>query len=140
MSAHLFVSTSGSDAFLTLHLEDVDPGGNADEITGGWDTLSFRALDRARSTTIGRDLVPFHPYTRSSVEAISGGKVYDWWVEIRPSAVRLKAGHRLRLSVQTADAVRFLPTGPKLAAMAGSAVSLYHDAEHPSYVVLPVTR
>jgi len=140
MSAHLFVSTSGSDAFLTLHLEDVDPGGNADEITGGWDTLSFRALDRARSTTIGRDLVPFHPYTRSSVEAISGGKVYDWWVEIRPSAVRLKAGHRLRLSVQTADAVRFLPTGPKLAAMAGSAISLYHDAEHPSYVVLPVTR
>jgi putative CocE/NonD family hydrolase len=140
MSAHLFVSTTGSDAFLTLHLEDVDPSGNADEITGAWDSLSFRALDMPRSTRIGRDIVPFHPYTKDSVETIEAGKVYDWWVEIRPSAVRLKAGHRLRLSVQPSDAARFLPTVPKVAAMAGSAVSLYHDRQHASYVVLPVTR
>jgi len=140
MSAHLYVSTTGSDAFLTLHLEDVDPSGNADEITGGWDTLSFGALDRSRSTRIGRDIVPFHPYTKASVETITGGKVYDWWVEIRPTAARLKAGHKLRLSIQPSDSVRFLPTAPKTAAMAGSAVSIYHDAEHPSYIVLPVTR
>lgn len=140
MSAHLFVSTTASDAFLTLHLEDVDPDGNAEEITGGWDSLSFRALDPTRSTPIGRDIVPFHPYTRSSVQTIASGKVYDWWIEIRPTAVRVKAGHRLRLSVQPSDAARFLPTVPKVASMAGSVVSLYHDAQHPSYIVLPVTR
>ena len=139
MSAHLFVSTSAKDAFVTLHVEDVDPAGNANELTGGWDTLSFRALDRARSIPAERDIIPFHPYTKASVQPITSGAVYDWWVEIRPTAALLKAGHTLRLSVQASDAVRFLPTAPSTAKMAGGALSLYHDATHASYLVLPVT-
>src|SRR5205807_1073945 len=36
MSAHLFVSTSRSDAFVTLHVEDVDPATRtATEISSG---------------------------------------------------------------------------------------------------------
>jgi predicted acyl esterase len=140
MSARLHVSTTGSDAFVTLHLEDVAPDGTASEITGGWDTLSLRALDMRRSTRVGRDIIPFHPYTQDSVQQIESGRVYEWWVEIRASAARLEPGHRLRLSVQPSDAVRFLPTAPKTAAMAGSALTLHHDRQYPSYVVLPVTR
>lgn len=141
MSAHLFVSSSRTDAFVTLHLEDVDPAtGQADELTSGWDTLSFRALDRDRSDRLGSaGLLPFHPYTKASVETISSGKVYDWWVEIRPVAAHIPAGHLLRLSITTSDAVRFLPTAPNLAASVGSVLSVYHDAEHPSTIVLPVT-
>jgi predicted acyl esterase len=141
MSAHLFVSTSRSDAFVTVHLEDVNPAtGAAKELTSGWDTLSFRALDPASSTQLGTaGLLPFHPYTRASVQHIAAGNVYDWWLEIRPVAARLPAGHRLRLSLQTSDAARFLPTVPALAASAGSVLSVYHDAKHPSVVVLPVT-
>jgi putative CocE/NonD family hydrolase len=139
MSAHLYVSTTGTDASVTLHVEDVAPDGSADELSGGWDTLSFRALDRSRSTPAGRDIIPFHPDTKESVQAVTNGQVYDWWVEIRPTAAHLKAGHRLRLSIQTADLVRFLPTAPKVTAMAGSTISVYHDAAHPSYLVVPVT-
>ena len=141
MSAHLYVSTTSSDAFLTLHVEDVDPAtGRADELTSGWDTLSFRKLDPQRTTRLGNaGLMPFHPYTQSSVETIKSGQVYDWWVEIRPVAARIKAGHLLRLSLQPADSVRFLPTAPALAASAGSVLSVYHDAEHPSTLVIPAT-
>ncbi|HET6965279.1 MAG TPA: CocE/NonD family hydrolase [Acidimicrobiales bacterium] len=140
MSAHLFVSTSGSDAFVTLHLEDVDPAtGQADEITSGWDSLSFRALDPGLSTPLGRaGLLPFHPDTRASVETLSPGRVYDWWIEIRPAAVTIPAGHVLRLSLQTSDAVRFLPTAPRLASAVGTTLTLYHDPAHPSAVVVPV--
>lgn len=141
MSAHLYVSTSRSDAFVTLHLEDVDPStGQANELTGGWDTLSFRALDRHRTQRLGTaGLLPFHPYTKASVQHITAGKIYDWWLEIRPVAARIPAGHVLRLSITTSDAIRFLPTAPNLAASVGSVLSVYHDAKHPSMLVLPVT-
>lgn len=140
MSAHLFVSTSRADAFVTLHLEDVDPAtGQANEITSGWDSLSFRALDPVRTTRLGSaGLLPFHPDTQASVETLVSGKVYDWWIEIRPAAATIPAGHVLRLSLQTSDAVRFLPTAPRLAAAVGTVVTLYHDARYPSAVVLPL--
>ncbi len=142
MSAHLYVSTSSTDAFLTLHVEDVDPAtGQAQEITSGWDTLSFRRLDPRHTTRLGSaGLLPFHPYTKSSVEKITPDTVYDWWIEIRPAAARIPAGHVLRLSLQPADAVRFLPTAPALAASVGSVLSVYHDAAHPSMLVIPTTR
>jgi putative CocE/NonD family hydrolase len=141
MSAHLYVSTTSSDAFLTVHVEDVDPTtGRAQELTSGWDSLSFRRLDKQRTTRLGTaGLLPFHPYTKASVEAISPGQVYDWWIEIRPVAARIKAGHVLRLSLQPADAVRFLPTAPALARSAGSVLSVYHDPQHPSTLVIPTT-
>ena len=141
MSAHLFVSTSRSDAFVTLHLEDVDPStGQANELTSGWDTLSFRRIDPRRSVKLGSaGLLAFHPYTKASVQSISPGKVYDWWIEIRPVAAHLPAGHELQLSITTSDAVRFLPTAPNLAASVGGVLSVYHDAKHPSALFLPVT-
>jgi putative CocE/NonD family hydrolase len=141
MSAHLYVSTTSTDAFVTLHVEDVDPAtGRAEELTSGWDSLSFRALDRRRTTRLGdAGLMPFHPYTKESVEQIASGRIYDWWIEIRPVAARIKAGHVLRLSLQPADAVRFLPTAPALKASAGAVLSIYHDAKHPSSLVIPTT-
>lgn len=140
ISAHLFVSTNRPDAFVTLHLEDVDPAtGAADEITGGWDSLVFRALDRRRSTIVGRDVViPYHPYTKSSVEQIESDRVYDWWIEIRPSAVTIPAGHILRLSIQTSDTLRFLPTASRLDGSVGGVLTLWHEAARPSTIVLPV--
>jgi predicted acyl esterase len=142
MSAHLFVSTSRNDAFVTLHISDVDPAtGASNEITGGWDSLVFREIDPSRSVKIGNDyVIPYHPSTEASESRanIQPGQVYDWWIELRPSAVRIPAGHRLRLSIQTSDAVRFLPTLNRASKTAGSTLTVYHDAQHPSMLVLPV--
>jgi putative CocE/NonD family hydrolase len=142
MSAHLYVSTSTTDAFVTLHLEDVDPtSGTATEITSGWDSLVFRQLDTERSTKVGDNyVIPFHPDTKESVQPATAGVPYEWWIEIRPAAATIAAGHKLRLSIQTSDTVRFLPTASRAAATAGSVLSVYHDADHPSSLVLPFTR
>lgn len=140
MSAQLFVSTNRPDTFVTVRLEHVDPAtGAADEITAGWDSLTLRALDRSRSTRVGRNyVIPFHPYTKESVLEVEPDTVYSWWIEIRPAAVRIPAGHRLRLSIQASDTVRFLPTGRRVAAAAGGVLRVHHDARYPSSVVLPV--
>ena len=142
LSARLFVSTTGADAFVTLRVEDVDPAtGAANEITAGWDTLSFRALDPQRTERLGTaGQLPFHPYTKDSVQEVKAGAVYDWSVELRPIAARVAAGHVLRLSIQTSDVVRFVPNGPALARTTGSVVSIHHDDQRPSALIIPVTR
>jgi putative CocE/NonD family hydrolase len=142
MSAHLFVATSRNDAFVTVHVSDVDRAtGASNEITGGWDSLVFRELDPSRSLKVGDNyVIPFHPDTKESAASarIEAGQIYDWWVELRPSAVQIPAGHALRFSIQTSDAVRFLPTVVRAAGTAGSTLTVYHDADHPSSIVLPV--
>lgn len=83
-------------------------------------------------------MIPFHPYTEESVEDVTPDRVYEWWVEIRPAAVRIPAGHRLRLSIQPSDTVRFLPTGQRLSDQAGGVLRVHHGVDHPSSVVLPI--
>lgn len=140
VSARLFVSTTRADAFVTIRVESIDPAtGAAEELTAGWDSLSFRALDDARSTKVGQDyVIPFHPYTRESVRAVEPGKIYEWWIEIRPIAARIPAGHTLRVSIQPSDSVRFLPTARRTADAAGGLLRLHHDLANPSAILLPV--
>ena len=139
IAAHLYVSTTGRDAFVTVRLEDVAPDGTATQITAGADTLSFRALDPNRTRTSGGLVIwPYHPYTRSSVEVVNPGTVYDWWIEVWPSAALVPPGHHLRLALQTSDAVRSEPTVPHATAMAGALVQIEHGPQERSAVVLPV--
>lgn len=139
LAAHLYVSSSQADAFVTLHVEDVDPTtGVATQLTSGWDSLSFRKLDSARTTKLGNaGIVPFHPYTEASVEQITPNQVYDWWVEIRPIAARIPKGHLLRLSITTADAVRFIPTAAALGRSRGAVLTVHHDRQRPSTLIIP---
>ena len=44
---------------------------------------------------------------------------------------------RLRLSIQPADTPHQLPSLPEFAKLVGGMLSIYHDAAHPSAVVLP---
>jgi uncharacterized protein len=137
ISARLFVSTTASDAFLSVRLEDV-ANGRSHQLSAGWNVLSLRALDEARSEKAGSLYVrPYHPFTRASQLVVKPGKIYEVWVEIFPVAAKIRPGHSLRLAVQTSDVPHLSAPVPQLRAMAGGILSLYHDAAHPSCVVVP---
>jgi putative CocE/NonD family hydrolase len=138
ISAHLWLSTTASDAFLTVRLEDVEPDGRSHQLSAGWNVLSLRALDDAKSEKAGALYVrPYHPFTKSSVLPVHAGTIYDLWVEIFPVAASLPAGHSLRLAVQTSDVPHLSAPLPQERAMLGGILSVYHDAAHPSFVVVP---
>ena len=143
MSARLYVSSEhGQDGQLTLRLEDVAPGGPVRQISAGWQVLSLRKVDRARSL-VRDDLLarPFHPFTQASAKAMpAGGAPAKVDVEILPGAWRLEPGHTLRLTVQTADTPHLTPPAPQAAASAGGVYRIHHDARHRSHLVLPVRR
>jgi uncharacterized protein len=139
VAANLYVSSTARDGMIAARLEDVAPDGSVRQLTGGWQVLSLRALDSQRSVSRdGHILQPYHPFTKDSVQPMQPGKVSQVWVELFPTGADLQPGHRLRVTFQSYDTPHLAPTLPQLAGTTGGVISIYHDAEHPSQIVLPV--
>jgi putative CocE/NonD family hydrolase len=141
VAARLFVSSNARDALLTARLEDVAPDGTSTQLTAGWQVLSLRALDPRRTVRAGGTIVqPYHPYTRASALPVAANTVYEVWVEVFPTGALVAPGHALRLSLQSADTPHLTPSLPQAAGSAGAVLTLWHDAAHPSALVVPVSR
>ncbi len=138
IAARLAVSTNGRDSMLTVRVEDVAPDGTSTQLTAGWNTISFRAIDRTRTVRArGTVVQPYHPFTEESLLPVEKEEVYELWVEIFPTAATIPAGHRLRIAVQPSDTPHLGWTVPQMMRQPGAVIRLHHDAEHPSVVVLP---
>ncbi|GAA4141356.1 CocE/NonD family hydrolase [Actinomadura keratinilytica] len=140
INAHLVVSTAARDGQLTVRVEDVAPDGKATQLTSGWQVLSLRALDEAK--TVRRDgliVQPYHPYTKASAKAVPKNTPVAVDVEVFPIAAEIKPGHRLRVSIQTADFPHLFPPLPQLGDSVGKGLKIWHDPSHPSWVALPVS-
>jgi putative CocE/NonD family hydrolase len=136
--AKLWVTTTAADAITAVRVTDVAPDGKSTELTGGWLAASFRAVDRSRSRIVRRTLIqPWHPFTRESVLPVPAGEPVKLEVEVFPTSALIAPGHRLRVAVGPGDFPHQLPPLPQLQASLGGQVTILHDREHPSSVVLP---
>ena len=139
IAARLFVASNGRDSLVTARVEDVAPGGSATQLSAGWQVLSLRALDRAKTVFAnGLMIQPYHPYTKASAQPVPSGTPMEIDVEIFPTGAVIAPGHTLRLSLQTADAPHLSPPVPQALNSAGAVLQVYHDAAHPSQLVIPV--
>ena len=138
-SVHLYLTTNGHDAPLTVRLEDVAPDGTSTQLTAGWNLLSMRALDLSKSVDAGHWIVdPYHPFTKASVLPTPAGKVMELWIEINPTTAVIPAGDTLRLAIQQTDIPHLAPSVPEQMSMLGNMLTILHDALHPSAIVLPL--
>jgi putative CocE/NonD family hydrolase len=113
INAHLFTSSPSGDGMLAVSVEDVAPDSSVTRLTAGWQVISLRKLDRARSRYLDGKLVqPYHPFTKSSEKPLATGQVAPVDVEIFPTAARIAPGHRLRIAIQAFDAPHLLPSVP----------------------------
>jgi predicted acyl esterase len=139
IDAQLFASSNRPDAMLSVHVEDVAPDGHVERLTGGWQVLSHRALDLARSRTLdGKVIQPFHPFTQAAQKPMETGKVARIDVEVFPTGAVLRKGHRLRVTVQQYDVPHLLAPLPQVIDSLGAVVTIHHSATYPSRLVLPV--
>jgi len=112
---------------------DVAPDGSLRLITKGGLKASFREVDEAKS----KPGQPFHPFN-SSV-SVDPKKIYDYQIELQPIFHTFRLGHKLWLQVCSDDMEFKLNNivdgvvGPVAAEN-----SVYHDAAHPSHLLLPV--
>ncbi|QIG42099.1 CocE/NonD family hydrolase [Nocardioides anomalus] len=137
INVRLYTSTPTGDGMYSVAVEDVAPDGTVSRLTGGWQTLSQRALDESRSRYLDGQLVqPYHPFTRASQQPVPAGAVVPVDVEVFPTGAAILPGHRLRLSVQAFDVPHLLPTAPNLPQIAP--LTLHTGPAYPSVLTVPV--
>src|SRR5437764_8233379 len=130
VTLELYAKSSAVDTDFTAKLVDVWPNGFAQNLTEG--------IIRARY----RD-------SREHPELLTPGRVYKFTIDVWATSNVFKKGHVLRLEVSSSNFPRFdrnLNTGStrylKTSDADGRFVSatnvVYHDAEHPSALTLPV--
>ena len=136
--ADLWVTTTATDAVVSVRATDVAPDGSSTEVTAGWLAGSFRALDPTRSRYVnGQLLQPWHPFTKDSLLTVTPGVPIELPVEIFPTNAVIKAGHSLRIAVGPNDFPHAVPPALQLVSSLGGIVQVLHDPAHPSYVALP---
>jgi putative CocE/NonD family hydrolase len=135
----VWMSTTASDAGLSVRVDDVDASGNATALTNGIQTASLGAVDATRSRMLdGQMITPWHPYTQASVQSAGNGTVLMVPVEVFPTSAMIAAGHSLRVAVGASDLPQGVPPVPTLLNLLVGQLTIYSDAAHPSSVVLPV--
>ena len=131
-SLDLWLSAASTDVDLQVTLTEVRPDGQEEFVQQGWLRASQRALDPARSTELLP--VPDPRGGRRRARSTPGEPVLAR-VEVFPFGHVLREGSRLRVWV---EAPTFLP---QLWAFTPTPVptpvTVLHDADHPSRLVLP---
>ena len=113
--ADLWVTTTASDAVVSVRATDVAPDGTSTELTAGWLAGSFRALDPTRSRYVGGQLLqPWHPFTKGLAAPGDARCADRASVEIFPTNAVLKAGHSLRIAVGPNDFPHAVPPALQL--------------------------
>jgi len=125
ITAELYASTSAPDTDFTAMIVDVDPSGYARFLTDGVVRARYRnSTERA--------------------EPIEPGKTYKYTVDLWATSNVFKAGHKIRVYISSSNFPRFsrnLNTGEatlRATKMVKANQTIYHDAERPSAITLPV--
>ena len=134
---NLYASTSDSEVLWFVSLREVDREGKERVLTRGWLRGSHREVCPKRSTPWR----PYHPHTKS--EPLTPGQIYEFKIEILPTANLFKAGSRIKLKIaccddQPAHSLEAI-AGGHLRRQSPSRVTVFHDENHPSHLVLPIT-
>lgn len=132
MEAHIWATSSAPDTDFTAKLVDVSPCPNDNLACGGFARNVQDGILRTRHRLPGEDVL------------LKPGEVYEFVIDLGVTSNVFKAGHRIRLEISSSNFPRFVPN-PNTGETPGMGKTLvpalqtiFHDSEHPSYVLLPV--
>jgi predicted acyl esterase len=139
ISLTLYGSTTDNEVLWFVQLLEIDPKGSERLLTRGWLRGSQRQIDPSRS----KPWAPYHAHEQR--EPLTPNQIYEFNIEIRPYGIRLRPGCRLAIRISGHDGdppthhLHGIASG-HVARQSSSRVTIYHDTEHPSHLLLPVTR
>ncbi len=137
MALELHAKTTGSEVlwFITILCRDLN--GEDRILTRGW----LRGSQRATLPERSRPWQPHHAHTAR--EPLTPSSAYKFDIEIRPYAISLKPGEKLGLRISCSD--NETPPDPlqaismgHLARQDSSRVTVLHDTDHPSNLIVPI--
>lgn len=141
---YLYASIDQSDTNWIVSLRDVAPGGKQVELTKGFLKASHRALDAGLSTPH----TPYHPHV--DPEPVVPGRICEYAIALAPLSNVFKVGHRIKLVISCMDHARArdYDLAPEslgrthspwhLCSSKTTLHEVFHDADNPSHLLLPV--
>ncbi|SMB27884.1 conserved exported protein of unknown function [Sterolibacterium denitrificans] len=139
IQADIWMSSTATEAALSVRVDDVGADGVARPITNGLMSAAFRAVDTTRSRYLRGEMIqPWHPYTIASKQLLVPGQAVKVPVEIFPAAAVIKQGHKLRISISSSNQAQGVWNYPSQSLANGGVTTIYNDVSRPSSVVLPV--
>jgi predicted acyl esterase len=134
---NLYTSCRGTDMNFVVSLWDAGPDGKEENLSHGYMKASHRELDQDKSKPW------LAVYTHTNPKTLVPGQVYLIPININPTAFLLKAGHRLVLKISSADDEPDDLTQVRmyhLTSQTSNTITVYHNAQYPSHLLLPITR
>src|SRR5262249_13762348 len=140
--AKLWGSSSTEDMDLFLTIRNIDPDGNdvwevgqqgqQVPVAKGWLRVSHRELDPDLS-------LPYRPYHRHQRRLpLTPGEVVEVQVEIWPTSMLFRRGHRIRLDIQPRDGVGSVYYTHYHADYNTGSNTIHAGGDRESYLLLPV--
>jgi hypothetical protein len=134
----LAASMTGTDADFYVSVSDLFPDGSVSFLQRGLLKASHRRIDPLRSyyAADGETMVqPYRPHTNP--QPVTPGAIVDYKIEIFPLGYIFRPGHQILIQIHTPPVLEkiwgYTPTHHQPAA-----VTVYHDAEDPSWIQWPI--
>jgi predicted acyl esterase len=136
----VYASANTKDTSWVAQVEDVAPDGTSTPLTEGALLGSMRAQSAAQTWTgsDGQISKPGHTYTRASAQPVTPGKVTRYDIEVFPTYATIAPGHRIRLTLSTADTPHLIPTLPTVTKLLGGVYHVQMSPTAPSAVEVPL--
>ena len=136
-SLTLYASTTDTELLWFVSLREVGPDGQETVLTRGWLRGSHRAVDPTRS----QPWAPYHPHEQA--EPLTPGAIYEFQIGLVPTGHLFRAGSRIKVRISGCDdpptqSMEALGSG-HIRRQSPSRVTVYHNAEHPSQLLVPIT-
>ncbi len=136
---NLFASTTDCEAFFFATLVERDLENRERILSRGFLRATQRALDPESS-------LPWFPvHTHARRQPLTPGEVYEFSIPLAPIGSAFNAGSRIGLRIRSTDDEpdhTYEPTAARghLRRQNPSRVTIYHNQEYPSQLLLPVTK
>ena len=136
---NLWGSTTDTDVLWFVSLLHQDAQGQERVLTRGWLRGSQRKLDTSKSK-------PWQPvHSHDERQPLSPNQIYEFNIEIQSIGIELKPGERIGLRIKGADNEVPVTINEDIGSGAisrpmCSIVSVHHNDDCPSHLLLPVTR
>jgi len=136
---NLWGSTTDTDVLWFVSLLHQDAQGQERVLTRGWLRGSQRKLDTSKSK-------PWQPvHVHDERQPLSPNQIYEFNIEIQSIGIELKPGERIGLRIKGADNEVPVTINEDIGSGAisrpmCSIVSVHHNDDCPSHLLLPVTR
>jgi predicted acyl esterase len=141
---NLWVSSSTEDMDIMVTLRNIDADGkdvcevgqqgqSVPAVTKGWLRASHRKLDPERS-------LPYRPFhAHNERQWLSPGEIVECQIEIWPTCMVFRKGHKIRIDIQSRDGAGSQMYGHYHADYnLGAENTIYSGGDKPSYLLLPV--